>query len=267
MRTLRLAIALACLCGWGSAQAQTISSTPLPAPVAAPLPQPIRIATEGAYPPFNYGENNEPAGFEVELGRAMCEAMAAPCTFVFQDWDGIIGGLRERRYDAIMSSLEITKERKHRVAFSKRYYRIPAALIGPKSAAVNADGSAPDLVGKSVGTVADSEFAGFLESTYPSTELRTFGKLEEADLDLLTGRLDYVLGDKLALSAFLDSREGKMCCRFITDLPVDRGEGFGVGLRKGDAALLAFFNPASDRVIASGAYDRIRAKFFSFDIK
>jgi polar amino acid transport system substrate-binding protein len=260
----RLAIALACLCGWSSAQAQTTAPEQ---PAAVAVPQPVRIATEGAYPPFNYGENNEPAGFEVELGRAMCEAMAATCTFVFQDWDGIIAGLRERRYDAIMSSLEITKERKHRVAFSKRYYRIPAALIGPKSAAADAGGSPPDLVGKSVGAVADSEFAGFLESTYPSADLRPFGKLDEASLDLLTGRLDYVLGDKLALSRFLESREGKTCCRFVTDLPVDRGEGFGVGLRKDDPALLAFFNTAIDRVIASGAYDRIRAKFFTFDIK
>ncbi len=264
MNLRRLAILLACLCGWGSAQAQTVGAAPQ---AGAALPQPIRIATEGAYPPFNYGENNEPAGFEVELGRAMCEAMAASCTFVFQDWDGIIAGLRERRYDAIMSSLEITKERKHRVAFSKRYYRIPAALIGPKSAALNAGGGPPDLVGKTVGAVADSEFAGFLESTYPSTGIRSFGKLDEANLDLLTGRLDYVLGDKLALSAFLQTREGKMCCRFITDLPVDRGEGFGVGVRKGDTALLTFFNTAIDRVIASGAYDRIRAKYVSFDIK
>jgi ABC-type amino acid transport substrate-binding protein len=70
---------------------------------------PIRIATEGAYPPFNYVENNEAAGFEVDLARALCTAMGAPCTFVLQDWDGMIPGLRENRYDAIMSSMEITR--------------------------------------------------------------------------------------------------------------------------------------------------------------
>ena len=37
----------------------------------------IRIATEGAFPPFNYIEGNEPQGFEVELGRALCEAAKA----------------------------------------------------------------------------------------------------------------------------------------------------------------------------------------------
>ena len=268
MSLRRLTIALACLCGLASAQAHTPLSGDKAGPERAqPLPQPVRIATEGAYPPFNYVENNEPAGFEIELGRAMCEAMAAACTFVLQDWDGMAGGLKERRYDAIMSSLEITAPRKNRIAFSKPYYRIPAALIGRKGSAAEAGGSVLILSGKSVGVVADSEFAGFLESHYPGTDRRAFAKLEEANLDLLTERIDYVLGDKLELFKFLDSREGKMCCRFIADLPVDRGEGFAVGLRKGDAAMVAFFNTAIDRVVASGAYDRIRAKYFPFDIR
>jgi polar amino acid transport system substrate-binding protein len=255
-----LAFALACLWGLASAQAQT-------GPEPASPTQTIRIATEGAYPPFNYVEANEPAGFEVELGRAMCSAMKAACTFVLQDWDSMRGGLKEHRFDAIMSSIEITAERKTRLSFSKPYYRIPAALMGSKAAALSAGGGAPDLVGKSVGVVTDSEFAGFLESSYPGTEVRTFGKLEEANLDLLTGRIDYVLGDKIEVFKFLESREGKMCCRFITDLPVDRGEGVGVAVRKNDVALQAFFDTAIDRVVASGAYDAIRAKFFPFDIK
>lgn len=257
-----VALALAGLLGLTAAQAQP--STPA-SPTAA-IPQPIRIATEGAYPPFNYVENNEPAGFEVELGRAMCEAASVACTFVLQDWDSMAAGLKERRYDAIMSSLEITPERRTRYSFSRRYYRVPAALIGPKTGAV-ADGTPPDLSGRSVGAVADSEFAGFLESAYPRADVRTFGKLDEANLDLLTGRLDFVLGDKLALSNFLATREGKTCCRFVADLPVDRGEGFGVGLRKGDVALVALFDAAIDKIVASGAYDRVRAKHIPFDIK
>ena len=225
----------------------------------------VRIATEGAYPPFNYVENNDPAGFEVELGRALCGAMAATCTFVLQDWETIVAGLKEHRYDAVMSSLEITPERRTRVLFSRRYYRIPAALIGPKAAPVPS--GPPDLAGKSVGTVVDSEFAGYLESTHKSANVRTFSKIEEANLDLLTGRLDYVLGDKLALTKFLESREGLVCCRFVADLPVDRGEGIGIGLRKGDKALAERFNAAIGAVMADGTYDRIRAKYFSFDIK
>jgi polar amino acid transport system substrate-binding protein len=82
-------------------------------------------------------------------------------------------------------------------------------------------------------------------------------------------RLDLVLGDKLALTRFLDSREGA-CCRLVADAPFDPAfyhPGVGVGLRKEDAALKALFDQALDAVIADGTYDRIRAKYFSFDIK
>ena len=240
-------------------------ATLLPAGAGASGPT-IRIATEGAYPPFNYVEKDEPAGFEVDLGRALCAAMEASCTFVLQDWEGMVSGLKEGRYDAVMSSLEITPERRRRVAFTRRYYRIPAALIGPAGGAPLVPGSEPTLAGKSVGAVADSEFASYLDSV-PGVEVRTFGKLDEANLDLLTGRLDFVLGDRLAIETFLASREGSRCCRFVAELPVDRGEGFGVAVRPRDGELLARFDAAIVRVGADGTFDRVRAKYFTFDIR
>jgi polar amino acid transport system substrate-binding protein len=229
--------------------------------------QTIRIATEGAYPPFNYVDNNEPAGFEIELARALCAAMHATCTFQIQDWDGMISGLRESRYDAIVSSMEITPEREKKIAFSVPYYRVPSALVGPL-ATPPLNGIKPaDLAEKSVGTVVDSEFASYLEDTIKDVSVRKYDKLDEAELDLLTGRIDYVLGDKLALQSFLESREGKGCCHFIADAPVDRGEGVGIGLRKADAALRDGFNAAIAQVERDGTYDGIRAKYFPFDIK
>lgn len=242
-------------------------------PVAAQAPQPqrqIRIATEGADPPFNYvDQNNEPQGFEVDLAKALCEAMSAACTFVIQDWDTMIDALIERRFDAIISSMPITPERRQRISFSKRYYLIPPALIGLKEVEIR-DTSPAGLAGKSIGTTAHSEHASRLEDLYPGVTLRTYDKLDEANLDLLTNRIDLVLGDKLALSRFLDSREGAACCKWAADLPIDpvyQGEGMGVGLRKGDKDLKEAFNQAIDRVIADGTYDRIRVKYFSFDIK
>lgn len=226
----------------------------------------LRIATEGAYPPFNYVEGSEPAGFEVDLGKALCDRMGLPCTFVVQDWDGMYSALKEGRFDAIMSSMEITPERRTRYRFSRRYYRMPAALVGTKG-----DDPAPvrpeDLAGRTVGVVQDSEFAAYLEGLPLPPAIRPYAKLEEAQLDLLTGRLDYVLGDKLALSRFLEGRDGGGCCRFLSDLPVDRGEGIGVAMRRGDRGLAEMFDRAIAAVIADGTYDRIRAPYFPFDIK
>ena len=51
----------------------------------------IRIATEGAYPPFNMkNTKGELVGFDVDIARALCDQMQADCEIVSQDWDGII---------------------------------------------------------------------------------------------------------------------------------------------------------------------------------
>ena len=238
-------------------------------PALAEEQGPLRIATEGAFPPFNYVENNEPHGFEVELGKALCEAMRRTCVFALREWDGMIKGLLRGEYDAIMASLAITEKRKARIAFSRPYYRIPATLIARKDAEIA--GVAPAaLAGKSIATTVDSEHARFLEERYPGSVLKTYGKFEDANLELLTDRVDVVLGDKIAMMKFLDSREGRICCRLIGDLPFDPmfyGAGIGVGLRTADAALKAALDRALGDLFADGTYDRIRAKYFAFDIK
>jgi polar amino acid transport system substrate-binding protein len=228
----------------------------------------IHVAVEGAYPPFNYLDQNELQGFEVDLLKALCDVMDATCTPVVHEWDGIVRGLLNREYDAIMSSLEVTDRRKKRIAFSRRYYMIPAAIIGRKDAVLPA--VTPDaLAGRTIGAVDRSEHAAYVEDLLKDSELRTFGKLDEANLDLLTERIDFVMGDKLALSRFLASREGA-CCHFVADVPENpkyHGQGYAVGLRKEDEALKAAFDQAIAKVVVDGTYDRIRAKYFPFDIK
>jgi polar amino acid transport system substrate-binding protein len=228
----------------------------------------IRIAVEGAYPPFNYLEQNELQGFEVDLAKALCEVMRARCNLVIREWEGIVRGLINRDYDAIMSSLEITERRMRRIAFSRRYYMIPPAIIGRKDLELPAV-TPETLAGKVIGAVDRSEHARYVEDVLKESEPRVYAKLDEANLDLLAERIDAVMGDKLALSRFLESREGA-CCRFLADvpeIPVYHGLGYAVGLRKEDAALKAEFDRAIGQVMADGTYDRIRSKYFPFDIR
>jgi polar amino acid transport system substrate-binding protein len=258
----RLAILASLLIGLGS----TLSVAQETAPAQKPT---IRVAIEGAYPPFNFiDQNNELQGFEVDLLNRLCEVMAAECVLVQHEWDGIIKGLLNREYDAIMSSLEITERRQRRIAFSDPYYRIPAVFIGSKETPPG-EVSPLAMAGRKIGTTDRSDHEAYLREFYKDSEIVLYAKPDEAHLDLLVGRLDAVFGDELLLSKFLGSREGG-CCHIIGDAPVDpvyRRESYGIGLRREDEALRARFNGAIATVKNDGTYDRIQAKYFSFDIK
>ncbi len=83
----------------------------------------IRIATEGAYPPFNYtNADGSLAGYDIDVANALCEQMQAKCEIVAQDWDGIIPGLLAQKYDAVVAGMSITPERQEKVDFTEPYF-------------------------------------------------------------------------------------------------------------------------------------------------
>jgi polar amino acid transport system substrate-binding protein len=229
----------------------------------------IRIGTEGAYPPFNYFEGNELTGFEIELARAMCEQMKANCSFSIVDWDNLIPDLLAGKIDAIVASMEITDERRQQIAFSGRYYRTPAVFMVRTDTDLTA--VTPEaLAGRKIGVPAGSVYEAYAADVFAKAEIRTYANLDEASLDLSAGRIDAVLGDKIALAEWLKRGKEASCCRFLADAPWqqdDLGEGYGIGVRPADTALARRFDAALAAIIADGTYDRIRSKYFAFDVR
>ena len=90
-----------------------IAAAALALSAGATLAEPLRMGTEGAYPPYNFvNEKGEVDGFEIELGNELCKRIGAECTWVRNDWDSIIPNLVSGNYDAIMAGMSITAERK-----------------------------------------------------------------------------------------------------------------------------------------------------------
>lgn len=88
------------------------------------------FAMSGGYPPFNYyDEENQLTGFDVEIGRAVCERLGIQYEPTTAAWDGIIEGLRAKRYDGVWGSMAITDERLRIVSFSDPYYVSGAQLV------------------------------------------------------------------------------------------------------------------------------------------
>ena len=229
----------------------------------------IRFASEGARPPFNYLENNQLAGFEIDLANEICARLKATCEFVPDNWDDLIPHLLSGQYDAIIAAMDMTEERREKILFSKAYVNMPSAFLAQREAAVP-DVSPAGLAGKRIGSEARGAHEAFLADTYKQSDLRPYATLEEAILDLGAGRIDLVLGDRDAVGDFLKTRKEGDCCRIVGSAghdPAYFGDGLGIGLRKDDQELKQAMDSALDALKADGTFARLRAKYFDFELE
>lgn len=239
------------------------------APAAAADALKIRIATEGAYPPFNFKDpSGALKGFDVEIANALCAEMKADCSIVAQDWDGIIPALLAKKYDAIVASMSITEERKKAIAFSRPYYQTPAQFVAKKGAF--ADIKKETLKGKTIGVQSATIHFNYVNDHYKgSATIKSYDTQENANLDLMNGRLDAVLADKVVLlDGVIKAKGGENFAFFGPELKDTKwfGDGVGVGLRKQDKALKEKFDAAILTIRKNGTYDKIRKQYFDFEI-
>jgi len=167
----------------------------------------IRIATEGAYAPWNYKDaSGKLVGFELDLARDLCKRMHAKCAVVGQAWDGMIPALMAGKYDAIMAGMSITAKRKKKIDFSRSYAATPAKFVVPKDSPLASfrsklalltlsDVSAAEKTeiariaatfkGKTIGVQTATTHENFLRRYLGNgTDIRTYDTKENLDLYL-----------------------------------------------------------------------------------
>ncbi|AOE82760.1 ABC transporter substrate-binding protein [Pseudomonas sp. TCU-HL1] len=249
-RLTRLALASLALCGVvATAQAET-----------------LRIATEGAYPPFNYVDsNNQLHGFDVDIANALCAKMQVECQLVAQDWDGIIPALLAKKYDAVVASMVITEERQKKVSFTDRYYRTKLAVAVARGSELK-DTQPESLKGRVVGAQSSTTQGMYAEDIYGAAgaEVKLYPSQDEANADLNTGRLDALVHDKFPLLDWL-AKDGKDCCTLLGDIQGTDDE-VAIAVRQEDNALRERLNKALAEIIKDGTYQQIASRYFPFDI-
>lgn len=227
----------------------------------------IRVGTEGAYKPFNFIDSNgELQGFDVDIAKALCAEMKADCTFVAQDWDGIIPALLAKKYDVIIASMSITEERKKKVDFSNKYYNTPAKFVAKKGSGIS-DTSPAGLKGKTIGAQSSTTHSSYLEDNYKDSTIKLYATQDEANADLAAGRLDAVLADSVVILAWLGG-DGS-CCEHVGESHNDPkwfGLGAGMAVRQGEDALKDKLNAALATILENGTYKKINDKYFPFSV-
>ncbi len=223
----------------------------------------LRIGTEGAYPPFNEIDNTGKAvGFDLDIAWALCERMEVECTVVTSDWDGIIPALNSRRFDFLVASMSITKERARAVDFTNPYYTNKLQFVAPKKSTFGTDKDS--LKGKTIGAQRSTIAGQWLEENVGDlVKVRLYDTQENAYLDMAAGRIDGVIADTFVQYEWLQSAAGADF-EFKGE-PVFDNDKIGIAVRKGDP-LRERLNKALDSIVADGTYEKINAKYFPFSI-
>jgi octopine/nopaline transport system substrate-binding protein len=249
----------------------------------------IKIATEGAYAPWNFtGAGGKLDGFEIELAADLCGRMKIKCEMVAQDWDGIIPALNGKKYEAILAGLSLTDERKKVIDFTVPYANSPNGFLVAKNsplAKMPGTGQAfnlstqkdaaekaiealkPVLKGKTIGVQGSTIHSSFADKYFKGTaEIREYKSTEAHDLDLAAGRIDAVLADSTALIGTLEKPEFKEYVLVGPSITGGMlGAGVGLGIRKTDPELKKSFDEAIKAAIADGTVKKLSLKWFKID--
>ncbi|MEC5318573.1 arginine ABC transporter substrate-binding protein [Brenneria populi subsp. brevivirga] len=219
----------------------------------------IRFASSATYPPFeSLDANNEIVGFDMDLAKALCKQMQASCTFTNQAFDSLIPALKFRRYDAVISGMDITPERSKQVAFTQPYYANSAVVIAQKGKF--SDFAA--LKGKRIGMENGTTHQKYMNDKHPEVKTVAYDSYQNAVLDLKNGRIDGVFGDTAVVNEWIKNNPSLATVgQHVTD-PEYFGAGLGIAVRPNDKALLEKLNNALDAIKADGTYKTISDKWF-----
>lgn len=215
----------------------------------------VRMGTEGAYPPFNFiNDDNELEGFEIDLGNEMCERAGLECEWVINDWDTIIPNLVAGNYDTIIAGMSITEARAEVISFTQNYKEPDpsryAALVGTD----------PSVIEEGVITTQSNTVqAGYVAET--GADLIEFPTPDETISAVRAGEADAVLADGDFLRPIVEESAD---LEFIGE-PLHIGGGVGMGIRQTDDELRETFDAVIAEMKEDGSLNELLIQWFGED--
>ncbi len=225
----------------------------------------IRFLTEIDYPPFNFaGPDGHPAGFNVDLARLICEELRVTCTIQMRRFDTLVPALNENRGEAVIASIAVTEASRKLLEFSDPYYRVPARFVAQQ--AVARGELRPELVeGKKIAVVAGSAHEAYLKTLFTEAQAMPYPSAEAAREALRRNEVDYVFGDGISLSFWLNGTDSAGCCAFAGGAFFESryfGEGVGIAVKQGNSTLRQAFNWALFRLWEKGRFTDLWLRYF-----
>lgn len=222
----------------------------------------ITVAMEGTWAPWTYhNEQDELVGYDVEIAQKIAEKLGVTVNFVEGEWDGLLAGLDDGRYDIMVNGVGITAERQEKYDFSTPYaYNRTAVIVRGEYEDIH---FMEDLKGKTTANTISSTYAEQAEA-YGATVTGVDDLNQTIEL-LLSGRIDATLNAEVV---FADYKNAHPEANIKIAAYSDDVERVAIPVRKGadSATLLDAINQALAELSADGTLTALSEKYFGTDI-
>ncbi len=225
----------------------------------------LTIGSDIAYAPIEFyeeGTRNE-QGLDVDIARAMGEALGVQVKFEqVADFAGIIGDLKAKRYDIVMSAISITDERKAEIDFVPYFGPAGSGILVPTGNPKGID-KITDLCGLTVAAQVGTVQVDYLndanaaECKANQLTVKTFPDNPTAVQELTLGRVDAELADDPVAAYSAKQSTGKL----EVVAPRFDSAPYGIGVRKDSTSLRTALEKALQQIMDDGTYAEVLDKW------
>jgi polar amino acid transport system substrate-binding protein len=219
----------------------------------------IIVASEGAFPPFNYFKGPTLTGFEIDLAEALAKKLDLRIEWRALSFDALLAGLRQDRWDMVIASFGVTEERSKAVTFTSPHY-CSGGVIVSKDPAIR---TVKDLAGKVVAVQTGTTYLEHVKKLPGLKDVKNFPKDTDARAALAAGRVDAWVTDRFVAKTAVESNGGATLK--IGDFVFI--EKIAMAVKKGNTSLQAALDKALQELMADGTYEKISKKYLNEDVR
>jgi polar amino acid transport system substrate-binding protein len=239
-------------CGGSPTTTPPASGTPTSTGLA---PMSITVASDATWPPFESvnEQTKEIEGMDIDIFNAIAANQNLVVTYQNVAWDPLLAGMAQGLFDAAISSITITEDRKKDMLFSDPYFAAGQLVVVQKNnTTITGKDTLKGTVAVQLGTTGDIEVQKITAATS-----KPYDDIGLAFQDLMNGQVDAVVCDNPVALLYV----GKNLDKLKTAGEVFTNENYGIAVAKGKTELLNRINAGLKAVTAAGVIDQASKKW------
>ena len=217
------------------------------------------MATNAAFPPYEYYENNQIVGIDAEIAQAIADKLGMKLEIQDMEFGSIIAAVQTGKVDFGAAGMTKTAEREQSVSFTDTYATgIQVIIVKEDSPIASVDDLSAEGATYVVGVQQDTTGDIYCTDDFGDARVQRYNKGADAVLALTSGKVDCVIIDNEPAKSFVEANAGLKILEteYVT-------EEYAICVAKENTELLDSMNAALAELKADGSLDAIIGKYIS----